>query len=176
MFDELGGFTDYNIGSLIWHDEHGHWHFKQYARYVLTDESAPGSSGVESEKTSFCLLDTDRVKPPLKGASKFPVFRQCGSDEQGISSGWADSYPYYLPGQAIDITGLSDGRYLLTIEIDPGHKILEADAGSSSTEDPQQHQRGDDSRITGDNVRVVDDDGGNGQGGGRGRGGGRPNR
>ena len=25
VFDELGGFTDYNIGSLIWHDEHGHY-------------------------------------------------------------------------------------------------------------------------------------------------------
>ena len=51
-----------------------------------------------------------------------------------MSVGWGDRYPYYLAGQAIDVTDLPDGDYQLTIEVDPKNRLLETnDADNTST-------------------------------------------
>ena len=85
-------------------------------------------------KMTFCVMDTDLVDRKLPGAPPRATYRTCGSQIQGMSVGWADTYGYQLAGQEIDTTGLPDGRYQLTIEIDPYHKLLESnDSDNIST-------------------------------------------
>jgi hypothetical protein len=43
----------------------------------------------------------------------------------GISVGAADVYPWYIADQYLDVTRVADGRYLLRVEIDADHKLLE---------------------------------------------------
>jgi hypothetical protein len=60
------------------------------------------------------------------------VYTTCGTAEQGLSVGWGDTYPYYLAGQSIDVTGLPDGEYTLTIEADPKERIFESNEGDNT--------------------------------------------
>ncbi len=164
IYEDDGAFTDTQLGSMTfeWHaDNHNHWHLQGYARYELTAED--GSRFAMGQKTSFCIIDTDRINHKLPGAPKRAEFTRCGTDIQGMSVGWGDSYRYYLEGQSLDITGLLDGQYELTIEIDPLHRFIEADTGSTSAEDPNNSSTLT-VEISGDSVSIVQpgDEGGNG--------------
>ncbi len=129
-----GSYYDVLAGTFEWHEQHGHFHFEDYALYTLQAADAPGASERTSSKTTFCIIDTDRINHKLPGAPKRSVFRTCGSEIQGMSVGWGDRYPYYLAGQAIDVTDLPDGDYQLTIEVDPKNRLLETnDADNTST-------------------------------------------
>lgn len=50
---------------------------------------------------------------------------------QDITAGWADVYEWYLPDQYIEVTGLSDGFYLLETIVDPDDAILEANESNN---------------------------------------------
>src|SRR4030095_4877779 len=106
-------------GTFVWHPDHNHFHFQEYALYTLNPVNAPGASGRQSYKTSFCVMDTTKVDARLPGAPKRPVYSACNAVKQGMSVGWGDTYRYYLAGQAIDLTGNPDGQYELTVDIDP---------------------------------------------------------
>lgn len=134
IYSDGGGFRDVLAGSFIWHEGHGHFHFEGFAKYILQPVHAPGASERTSTKTTFCVIDTDRIDIRLAGASKFAVYTTCNSDKQGMSVGWGDTYKYYLAGQEINITGLPDGDYNLTIEVDPKNLLLEInDSDNTST-------------------------------------------
>jgi hypothetical protein len=139
-----------------WHagGGHDHFHLSDYADYRLDSLATNGPDPRFGSKTSFCILDTDRVNHRLPNAPKRRVYTECGTAIQGMSVGWGDSYRYYLGGQSINITGLPDGRYTLTIEIDPQHRFLEADAGNTSEEDPN-NSASIEIDIQGDSVSVV---------------------
>jgi hypothetical protein len=107
-------------------------HFNDYALYTLDAVSAPGASLRTSQKTTFCIIDTTRVKR-FKDSPRQPVYTSCGSQVQGLSKGWGDTYPYYLEGQAIDITGLPNGDYTLTIEIDPKDRLVETNEDDNTS-------------------------------------------
>jgi hypothetical protein len=128
-----GTFADVLAGTFVFHEEHGHIHVEDYAEYVLEREGAPGTSTRIGHKTSFCLLDTDRIDRHLPGAPKRAQFTTCNDFRQGISVGWGDAYGYNLPGQSIDVTGLETGNYLLTIVSDPIDQLLETDESDNSS-------------------------------------------
>ncbi len=129
-----GSYYDRLAGTFVWHEEHGHFHFEDYALYTLQAANANGASERTSSKTTFCIIDTDRINHRLPGAPKRSVYRTCGGEIQGMSVGWGDTYRYYLYGQAIDVTDLPDGAYELTIEVDPKKRLLETDdADNTST-------------------------------------------
>jgi len=127
-----GTYEDRLAGSFVFHEEHGHLHVEDFAEYVLEREDAPGASTRTGHKTSFCLLDTDRIDRSLPGAPKKAQFTSCDGLRQGISVGWGDEYGYTLPGQSIDVTGLQTGIYLLTIVSDPKNHFLETDESDNS--------------------------------------------
>ena len=52
---------------------------------------------------------------------------------QGISVGWGDRYGYNLPGQSLDFGGNPNGDYLLIIEIDPQHHLLETNEDDNTS-------------------------------------------
>jgi hypothetical protein len=110
VYQNGGGYVDYPAGTFAWHPAHNHFHFGNYALYTLQLSGAPGGSQElprTGSKTTFCVLDTDRIDHRLPGASKKPVYKTCSATIQGMSVGWGDQYSSYLAGQEIDITGLS---------------------------------------------------------------------
>ena len=125
VYTSTGTFNDYLAGTFIWHPEHAHFHFQQYAVYTLTPINAPGKSKRDAYKTSFCIMDTGKFDGRLPGAPKREVYRTCFDIRQGMSVGWGDTYGAGVAGQAIDLTGYDDGLYDLTVEFDPDNRILE---------------------------------------------------
>ena len=91
-----------------------------------------------ASKTTFCIIDTDRIDHKLPGAPKRAVYTYCGTDVQGMSVGWGDTYRYTLSGQVIVVPGSLNGTYVVEIEIDSFNNLLE------SNEDPADNT----SRVT----------------------------
>jgi hypothetical protein len=149
VYNNDGTFTDVPIRTWMeWHPTHNHFHVDDYAVYTLQAASAPGNSLSTGAKTTFCIIDTDRVNLKLPGAPKHAAYTACALDRQGMSVGWGDSYGYWLEGQSLPITGLPDGDYILRIEVDPKHHFLE----TNTTDNTSTVNL----RITGDSVHILD--------------------
>jgi len=127
-----GTHYDRLAGSFAFHTGHSHFHFENYAVYSLQPIDAPGRSARSSSKTTFCLLDTDKIDVGLAGAPRKAIYTTCGNQLQGISVGWGDTYGWHLPGQAIDLSDWTDGRYKLSIVADPDNRLLETDESDNS--------------------------------------------
>jgi hypothetical protein len=117
------------VGEFVFHTAHDHWHFEGFANYSLVNENADGSIGNNirrsSQKTTFCVIDTDAVNRSLEHAGA-QTYTRCGrSDITGLSVGWGDKYAYNLAGQSIDITNLPDGRYWLVSTADYQNRLKE---------------------------------------------------
>ena len=125
VYQSDGTYIDQSAGWFEYHPTHGHIHFNDYALYTLQPVNAPGGSEKIGAKTTFCIMDTTRVNTRLPGAAKKATYKTCGSSVQGMSVGWGDRYGYSLDGQFIDITGLPDGDYALSIQVDPKSVITE---------------------------------------------------
>ena len=168
IYLEGGGYEDIDSGVFSFDegDGHNHFHFQNYAAYRLYEVKADGSEVPvgSASKTTFCIIDTDRIDHKLPGAPKRGVYISCSTDVQGMSVGWGDTYRYTLGGQAIIVPGSLNGTYVVEIEIDTFNNLLE------SNEDPSDNT----SRVT----IVIDSAAGTvqvegagppGQGNGRGR-------
>jgi hypothetical protein len=113
-------------GSFTYHAGHNHIHFDDYATYSLQPVNAPGGSERLGTKTTFCVMDTNKINGALPGAPSGAVYSTCGNQIQGISVGWGDTYGAHLAGQEIDFTDNADGVYRLRIELDPKKLIVES--------------------------------------------------
>jgi hypothetical protein len=162
IYADDGSFRDVLAGSFTWHEAHGHFHFDDYALYTLQPVDAPGASERSGAKTTFCIIDTDRINHRLPGAPKRPVYSTCGDTLQGMSVGWGDTYKYHLAGQEIDVTGLPAGDYNLSIEVDPKGRIVELDDTDNVATIRIRLD------VDAGTVTVVDDGSGPGNGNGRG--------
>ena len=118
-------------GCFYYHLEHDHWHFEDFANYLLHEFDEDGSLGPpirSSEKISFCMSDTFRARPKVPGSPRDRYYTQCGADDvSGISVGWADEYLRFFTGQHIDVTGVPDGDYCLVMDADPADRLEEVD-------------------------------------------------
>ena len=129
VYNSDGTFADYDAGTFQWHIAHAHIHFDDYALYTLQALNAPGGSTRTASKTTFCIIDTTKIS---RGATapKHPVYTTCGQ-RQGMSVGWGDTYTSNLAGQEMNIDGLPDGDYRLTIEADWKNHIIESNDGDN---------------------------------------------
>jgi len=127
VYNSDGSYADSFVGTFVYHPAHNHFHFEGYALYSLEPINAPGGSPKSGSKTTFCIMDTDKVDTRLPGAPKTAVYITCGDTIQGMSVGWADTYGYILEGQSIDFTGNPSGDYCLSIQIDPKSRLYETD-------------------------------------------------
>jgi Lysyl oxidase len=125
VYNSDGTFTYHLAGTYVYHPDHQHFHFENYALYTLKQVGAPGGSEKQSAKTSFCILDTTKVNTTLPGAPSNAVYTLCDITTQGMSVGWGDRYGPTLAGQSFDITTSPDGDYDLTINVDPQDRLLE---------------------------------------------------
>lgn len=124
------------VGNFIWHQEHVHWHFEDYALYELrrvkkgAPDMEPAGLVAPGYKASFCLVDfssTGEEPPghdPLAGTR---VYVRCDQHLQGISPGWRDTYDGSLFGQQIPLEGIKDGTYALVVTVNPDLRLMEAD-------------------------------------------------
>jgi hypothetical protein len=105
---------------------HGHYHFLDYASYELLGPDGLVATG---RKQAFCLMDTDQIDVTKPGN---------GYDclDQGISSGWADTYYSGLTCQWIDITDLPAGEYTLRVTVNETALIEESDYTNNVLEFP----------------------------------------
>jgi hypothetical protein len=126
-----GSFYDSVAGDFVYHPEHAHFHFEDYALYRLVPVNAPGASERQSAKTTFCVMDTNKI--PNTAGPLAAVYSTCGAEVQGMSIGWGDTYGSHLVGQSFDVTDSPDGDYKLMIDIDPRLRILESDESDNSS-------------------------------------------
>jgi hypothetical protein len=124
-------------GEFADHEAHAHWHFGDFAEYELWTRAeydawvesgrTQGEARKRGTKTTFCIIDSMKVRD-LRGSPAFRVYDACDETLQGISVGWADSYPYNLPEQWLDlgVQPLPDGDYVLHSIVDPDDRIFES--------------------------------------------------
>lgn len=118
-----GSFAD-SDGLYEFASCHSHFHFQNYATYRLID-----ASGKEwkSAKAGFCMLDTDPYNTNTGDGTW--TYRSCGSITrdgfQGISTGWADTYMFFLGGQYFVLDGgdgqppVPPGVYTIEVHVNP---------------------------------------------------------
>jgi len=121
-----GSTRQETVGTFEYHGgTHNHFHFEDYARYTLQPLNVQGTIQ-EGSKVSFCLLDNQKVNTKLPNAAKRPVYQNCSPDIQGISVGWGDTYVSVLDGQSVPFGSNPSGDYLLIIEVNPNHNLVES--------------------------------------------------
>ena len=174
IYRDDGTFEDVPAGDFTWHPLHNHFHFDDYALYKVHKVGDPASISAHGQKTTFCVMDTDRINHRIPNASKKATYRTCGDQVQGMSVGWGDTYRYYLAGQEIDVTSLASGDYEFTIVVDPKNVLIETtdDHGGNAADNTSTIP------ICLDFTAMTVDDApcGGGGGGGGGNGNGRGNR
>ncbi len=112
---------------MVYHPAHSHWHFEDFSLYLLKRE--PDAVTVaQSEKVSFCVIDTDHLFPALPGSPRSSHYGNVGcgpASVEGLSIGWADTYDASLPGQSLGVAGLPAGNYCLISRADPVNRLDE---------------------------------------------------
>ena len=121
-------------GEAEFHPAHNHWHFQDFAKYELYTkaewEGARGNKRGEGTKTTFCIIDTQRMSGTLPAR-----YTTCGqTDVTGLSVGWGDVYGYQLADQWVLLgsSSLTDGEYVLRSWADPLNKLKEGPTNSAN--------------------------------------------
>ena len=119
--------TARQVGCMVYHPAHSHWHFEDFSLYLLKRE--PDAVTVaQSDKVSFCVIDTDHLFPALPGSPRNSHYGNVGcgpASVEGLSIGWADTYDASLPGQSLSVAGLPAGNYCLISRADPVNRLEE---------------------------------------------------
>jgi hypothetical protein len=136
IFRSDGSFIDVVAGDFTYHPTHMHIHVENWTQIRLRQwlpGDGVGSVIVESQKTSFCVLDLQPYNTSLPGFSNIPTFASCGSVIQGLSVGWKDLYTKGLDGQQLNITGVPPGQYWIEAEVNPARTIVESNLANNIT-------------------------------------------
>ena len=112
--------------DTIYHEGHQHYHFADFASYLLLKRDANGvyqPTAKKGTKTSFCIMDTARVS-----GSYSAQYTNCGMVLQGLTVGWGDTYGYWLAGQWIVLgsSRLANGTYAVQSIADPRNLLAES--------------------------------------------------
>ncbi|MEA2434866.1 MAG: hypothetical protein QOG54_2323 [Actinomycetota bacterium] len=129
------------VGTLEYDPRRGHqhWHFLQFAKYSLLDETM--TEVIVSKKEAFCLAPTDAIDLTLPNAEWAPgltgLNTACGGPgalwvREILPLGWGDTYFQGLPGQSFEITDLPNGTYYIKTEANPLHSLYEQDTSNNS--------------------------------------------
>ena len=112
--------------DIIYHPDHYHYHFQNFASYMLLKKDASGvyrETTNKGTKTSFCIRDDSRVR------GSFPEqYTGCSTALQGLSVGWEDVYGYQLLEQWVVLgrQPLADGTYAGRSTTDPKNVLAES--------------------------------------------------
>jgi Lysyl oxidase len=138
IYDDAANWTDVPTGThAFWAgDGHDHWHLFEMAGAFLT----PFGGGVHmgtSAKEGFHFSDVTPFDLSLPNAPQTKRYKACiGNNSckpdalfiaEGIAVGWGDLYRAGIMFQWIDITGVANGKYVLTVTADPHGYLQESD-------------------------------------------------
>lgn len=116
------------VGEFVYHPNHEHFHFGNFARYEVWSITSDGSLETllsVTDKVSYCLRDDVQIEDAeITGPQ---TYVGCNRARQGITPGWIDVYGFELFGQTIDISNLPDGIYALLNYVDPDNQLWELD-------------------------------------------------
>ncbi len=124
-----GTTRDREVGAVRLHVQHLHFHYEDYAQVRLYEIRTDGGRGGlvrEGRKQGFCLADTRNMRfgRPDQVQARYVDPETCdGRDEPpgfsrvGLTPGWADTYPWFISEQFIEISGVPDGRYELEFSV-----------------------------------------------------------
>jgi len=134
-YSESGAKVYRTPGRLVWGgDGHDHWHVARIAigRLAPYKRGKPPRKvgGLADTKAGFCYYDYVRLLDDSPQEAVYSRFG-CGVESDtaigmGLQWGWADTYPFALPGQSVDVTALPDGRYRLWLAVDEKRWFQEA--------------------------------------------------
>jgi hypothetical protein len=138
--NDAGGSTDVPVGTTMYYagDGHEHWHVKDIEGGTLIPLG--GGPALTSAKHGFCFSDNVKYNVGLPGALRAPTYvGHCEPEmplaltaDMGLSLGWGDDYPWNTNLQWIDITGIPNGRYTLTVTANPGDVLQETSYANNS--------------------------------------------
>ena len=143
FFDGDGNQTGYQqVGSMHWDPRptHQHWHFEDFARYVLLKKDK--TEAVTSKKEAFCLANTDAVDQTVPNAAWNPentdLATSCGdltalSIREVLASGWGDTYAQFRAGQSFDLKGLPNGTYYIAVIANPSDRLVESSTDNNES-------------------------------------------
>jgi Tol biopolymer transport system component len=124
----------HDVGRLHYevHPPHRHWHLESFVRYELR-RARDDAVTVRDRKSGFCLIDrwgTVSPRIPGSGPPRFVGDCEAGRPDarrvmQGTSVGYVDRYPAFFHGQALDVTRLPAGRYVLVHRANPDRAMRE---------------------------------------------------
>jgi hypothetical protein len=138
-----GGFSEHPTAATMFYsgDGHDHFHVRNLQEWTLVNTKAEVLG--RGAKTGFCFWDNYAY-----GATTGPYYHPSTTDAceiapggttvpMGLSVGWGDRYPYNIAFQYIDISGLGNGEYTVTIAADPpstgGGQFIEANEGNNTS-------------------------------------------
>lgn len=121
------------VGTFLWHQEHLHYHYSDFVTYDLEAVDAPGHPDLEGVrmKATFCLRDVSIVDIDLPTSKDDANYRICGKELQGVTVGWGDTYFYYYPDQALNVSDLPSGTYRLSFHVNPDDRLDELRYGNN---------------------------------------------
>ena len=133
-----GGWTQRETPAGMFYagDGHDHWHVRDLQEWTIAFYNG-GQAGAVLEsgaKTGFCFWDNYRYSNAAKAGTAPALYSgttSChetadGTIPMGLTVGWGDEYPSTIAGQYIDISGLPNGQYIVTLTADQRGDFLEA--------------------------------------------------
>ncbi|GAA4696537.1 hypothetical protein GCM10023349_10120 [Nocardioides conyzicola] len=123
------------VGNLTFvvSPDHRHWHYVGFDRYELRRPGG-GEVVVRDRKSGFCLGDRYAVDSRVvTAAAPTAVYtEECGLGDaelthlvEGISVGYGDKYAANLEYQELDLSGLTDGTYVLVHHVNADGSLHE---------------------------------------------------
>ena len=141
VYNSDDSFTDRPGGSVTFHDVHGHYHYSSFANALLWRSNTSGAKlgdapVAASHKVSFCMADIridawgEKGDGPRKYYAPDCLFPSASNGvvdqyRQGVNTGWADVYDWYIPDQYIEVSNVASGYYRLEFCADPFNEIEE---------------------------------------------------
>lgn len=117
-------------------DGHNHWHVRELQEFTIARVGQPGDVLKRGAKTGFCFWDNYRYGSTASARYHPSTTSACemtgaGTVPMGLSVGWGDEYPSSIAFQYIDISGLPNGDYIVTVTADYHGEFVEANEGNN---------------------------------------------
>jgi len=150
-----GTYTEKRVGMAKFSNAHGHVHFMGFDHtglFTINPDGSPGREIAHMVDKGRCAVDTH--DPSFGNASngpahyyvpstcdqndnqdpRDPVYPNADYFRSGISAGWEDTYPWFIPDQYIDITNVPDGRYLVVNRVNVSGLVAESETTNDASE------------------------------------------